>query len=164
MVPGVLIIGYGNPLRGDDGIGFYAAKALEECFRAEPDVEVMAAQELTPEMAEDVARSGIVLFVDAALGQAPGTIKRGTVRPEPGPGAFSHSMTPSSLLSAAGELYGDTPEAISLTLAGWSFEYGERLSKAAKLRMPELLRQAAALVEEHRTRPTTSELQGVRHR
>jgi len=164
MVPGVLIIGYGNPLRGDDGIGFYAAKALDEQFRAEPDVEVMAAQELTPEMAEDIARSGVVLFVDAALDHAPGTIKRATVRPEPGPGGFSHSMTPSSLLSAAGELYGDTPEAMSLTLAGWSFEYGERLSKEAKLRMPELLRQAEAWVEEHRARSSTAQLQGVRHR
>jgi hydrogenase maturation protease len=146
----VLVIGYGNPLRGDDGIGYYVAQALDERFRAEPDVEVIAAQELTPEMAEDVARSEMVLFVDAAAAGEPGTIRHALLVPDTGPGGFTHLLTPSTLLSAAGELYGDAPSAITLTLAGWSFALGERLSRPAKQRMPEMLRQAVALVQEHR--------------
>ncbi len=158
----VLVIGYGNPLRGDDGIGFYVAQALDERFRAEPDVEVIAAQELTPEMAEDVARTEMVLFVDAAAAGEPGTIQHARVLPDTAPGGFTHLLTPSSLLSAAGELYGDAPSAMSLTLAGWSFAMGERLSRPAKLRLPELLRQAVALVQQHRQAATVESMSRTR--
>jgi len=146
----ILIIGYGNLLRGDDGVGCHAAHALEEAFRKDAEVEVIASQQLTPEMAEDVSRSGFVLFLDASYGEAPGTIRRAGVAPEPGPAGFSHSLTPSSLLTAAEQLYGDAPEAMSLTLAGWSFEMGSKMSAGARLRLPDLLRQAKETIATHR--------------
>jgi hydrogenase maturation protease len=149
-VTGTLIIGYGNLLRGDDAVGCHAAHELEQHYRDDPAVEVIATQQLTPEMAEDVSRCGLVLFLDASSAEEPGTIRQTRVWPGNGPGGFTHQLTPSSLLSAAQQLYGDTPEAVCITLQGWSFEVGNRLSDDARLRLPEFVRQAQEVLESHR--------------
>ncbi len=149
-MPATLIIGYGNPMRGDDAIGCHAARQLEQHFWNDPDVEVIAAQQLTPEMAEDISLRDFVLFLDASFGEQPGTIKRIIVSPEPGPGGFSHHFNPSSLLSAAEQLYGDAPLAMSITMAGWSFDLGQKMSQIVTRRMPELIRLAQEAVETHR--------------
>ena len=91
-VPGTLIIGCGNPMRGDDAIGCHAARVLEQHFWNDPDVEVIAAQQLTPEMVDDILQRDFVLFLDASFGDQPGTILRTTVSPEPGPGGFSDHL------------------------------------------------------------------------
>ena len=149
-MPETLIIGYGNPLRGDDAAGYRAACDLERLFHDDPEIEVVASQQLTPEMAEDIARSQFILFLDAALGDRPGAIRRMEITPEPGPGGFTHHLTPSSLLSAAAQLYGDAPAAECITLAGWSFELGDKLSPGASRRLPELVRLARGIVQSHR--------------
>jgi hydrogenase maturation protease len=161
-VPGTLIIGYGNPMRGDDAIGCHAARALEQHFWNDPDVEVIAAQQLTPEMVDDILQRDFVLFLDASFGEQPGTIMRVTVSPEPGPGGFSHHLTPSSLLTAAEQLYGDTPFAMSITMAGWSFELGQKMSQIANRRMPDLIRLAQEAVEAHRHRAQARTPTGIR--
>ena len=149
-MPGTLIIGYGNPMCGDDAIGCHAARLLEQHFWNDPDVEVVSAQQLTPEMVDDVLQRDFVLFLDASFGEQPGTIRRITVSPEPGAGGFSHHLTPSSLLTAAEQLYGDVPFAMSITMAGWSFEIGQSMSQIASRRMPDLIRLAQEAVEAHR--------------
>ena len=67
---GTLIIGYGNPMRGDDAIGCHAARELEQHFWNDPTVEVMATQQLTPEMVDDILQRDFVLFLDASFGGA----------------------------------------------------------------------------------------------
>ena len=147
-----MIIGYGNPMRGDDGVGCHAARLLEEHFWDDPDVEVVAAQQLTPEMADDVSTRDFVLFLDASSGEPPGTIKRCTVSPEPGPGGFSHHLTPASLLAAAEQLYGDAPYAMCITMAGSSFELGQKMSEIATRSLPTLIRLAQEAVDTHRSK------------
>ncbi len=146
---GTLIIGYGNLLRGDDAVGCHAAHELEQHYRDDPKVEVIATQQLSPEMAEDVSRCGFVLFLDASSADEPGTIRQTRIWPGNAPGGFTHQLTPSSLLSAAQQLYGDTPEAICITLEGWSFEVGNKLSEGAQRRLPEFVRQAQRVLESH---------------
>lgn len=145
-----LIIGYGSLLRGDDAVGCHAAHELEQHYRDDPRIEVIATQQLTPEMAEDVAHSKFVLFIDAASQAEPGTICRFPVLPEATSAGFTHSLTPASLLTAAEQLYGDVPEAMCITLAGWSFALGNKVSHHARLRLPELVRQAEVEIEKHR--------------
>src|SRR5262245_41264787 len=62
---GVLVIGYGNTLRGEDGIG--PAVAEEVAARGLPGVRVIVAHQLTPELAADIADARLVVFVDAAV-------------------------------------------------------------------------------------------------
>ena len=75
-MPKVLIIGYGSPLRGDDNVGCHVAQMLEYHYRDDPEVRVIGSHQLTPEMAEDVAASEFVLFLDAAAGAPAGISSR----------------------------------------------------------------------------------------
>ncbi len=162
QVSRILIIGYGNLMRGDDGVGCHAAHALEEAFRNDSGVEVIAAHQLTPEMADDVSRSKFVLFIDASSEETPGKIRQARVLAQEVPMGFSHYLTPSSLLTAAEQLYGDAPQAMSLTLAGWCFELGSKLSPDAKRLMPDLLGQAKDMVATYRQTTQGRRLQPVR--
>ena len=60
-----LVIGYGNTLRADDGLGPAVAERLGSEW-ADEDVGVLSCQLLTPELAEPVSRAEIVVFIDAA--------------------------------------------------------------------------------------------------
>src|SRR5215472_4005839 len=73
-MPRVLIIGYGNPLRADDGVGWRMACRLGELVRDEP-FEVLAVHQLTPELAEPISRAELVIFVDASHNGLPGSWK-----------------------------------------------------------------------------------------
>jgi hydrogenase maturation protease len=157
IVTGTLIIGYGNLLRSDDAVGCHAAHELEQHYRNDLQVEVIATQQLTPEMAEDVSRCGFVLFLDASSAEEPGTIRQSCVLPANTPSGFTHQLTPSALLSAAQQLYGDAPEAICITLEGWSFEVGNKLSSGARLRLPEFVHQAQEVVESYRQQNSRAE-------
>jgi hydrogenase maturation protease len=123
----VLIIGYGNTLRGDDGFGYRAAERLRSLIDR-PGVEVIAAHQLTPELVEPLSRADSVIFIDAASHGAVGELKREAVFPSAEPAAFSHSVTPAGLLTAALCLYGRAPEAMLYSVAGEQFGYGEALS------------------------------------
>ena len=53
-MPHTLIIGYGNPLRGDDAAGYVAAELLRERI-FDPQVETVSEQQLLPEMMQSIA-------------------------------------------------------------------------------------------------------------
>ena len=156
-MPKVLIIGYGNSMRGDDVVGCHVARMLEERYRDEPDVRVLGAPQLTPEMTEDVAASEFVLFLDAAVGTHAGDIRQEKLKSRSGPLSLAHSLDPDLLLAAADKLYGSVPRAELLTIVGASFEVGDRLSTPVTRRLPGFLKRAQAIVESHR-RCTTREL------
>lgn len=151
----VLVIGYGNPLRSDDGFGWRVARSLEEGGCGD-DVEISACHQLTPEMAGDVAERDLVIFVDVEVGRAPGEVSRRGVGPEPPrPMAFGHSLEPPGLLALARELFGGCPEAMLISTGGETFEFGENLSpsvEAAVKAAAEEVRRSAAEVVRHRSR------------
>src|SRR5579884_268480 len=104
----VLILGYGNPLRGDDGFGWHTAQRLSAQFHS-PDVQVIACDQLTLELAEDISRAERVLFIDAARNLRAGDVRCETIAPRaPGergsPLSYSHHLPPSTLLNVCREL------------------------------------------------------------
>lgn len=68
-VGGDLVIGLGNPLRNDDGVGWWLAQRAES-QRAAP--RVLMVQQLTPELSLELAVVRRVLFLDAWLVAAEG--------------------------------------------------------------------------------------------
>jgi hydrogenase maturation protease len=124
--PGVLVIGFGNPLRGDDGAGPVVAA---RCREAGPGVAVVVAHQLLPEMAEQIAAARLVIFVDARAGLAAGDIIVEKIeQPAPAP-PLIHHFDPRALLSMAGSLYGHAPRAVLVGIGAASFDCGEELSK-----------------------------------
>ena len=146
----ITIIGYGNLMRGDDAAGILAARELEAYFRGDEEVKIAAVQQLTPEMAEMVARSSFVLFLDACNEQEPGTIRCIPVDSELQACRFTHHLTPAALLNAAQQLYGQAAPAATLTLTGWSFALNDEVSSGVRERLPEFIRQAKELIETHK--------------
>jgi len=71
---GILVIGYGNTLRRDDGVGVRAAEMMAADSRF-ADVEVLTAYQLTPELSLDIATASLVVFVDADVRGLPGSIE-----------------------------------------------------------------------------------------
>jgi hydrogenase maturation protease len=136
----VLIIGYGNPLRGDDGLGWHAAHTLEQEGFGE-DVEIIACHQLTPELAEPVGQADLVIFVDARWDGVPGSCARQEVVARSAePGSFSHACDPAALLAWGKDLYGGCPQAVMLSVTGESFAHGESLSPCVLAVLP-LLRE-----------------------
>jgi hydrogenase maturation protease len=126
----VLVIGYGNPGRLDDGLGPALADALERLKL--PGVTVDSDYQLAVEDARAVADHDVVVFADASLsGPAPFTFCR--IAPKPGAHFSSHIVEPEGVLALARELFGAQPEAYVLGIRGYVFDdFGERLSEQAR--------------------------------
>ena len=148
-----VIIGYGSTLRCDDGIGYIAAERLMELLPA-GQAEVIARQQLTPDLADVLRRYRRVFFIDACADAAPGQIDRRPIVPDgQNWGAFVHEMSPAVLLGCVEETYGQCPTGILYAIGVESFAIGEGLSPTAagtlerviKLIQAELASDKAAL-------------------
>jgi hydrogenase maturation protease len=134
---GVLVIGYGNELRGDDGIGPYLARAV--AVRQWACVRAVAVQQLTPELAEEIARARLVLFVDARAGGQCEAVEVRHIEAGGRASALGHTGDPRWLLALARDLYGGAPSAWWVTVAGRNFTPGDDLSPAALVHCREAL-------------------------
>jgi hydrogenase maturation protease len=138
MIP-VLIIGYGNPLRSDDGIGCRAVQALLDEWPAD-QVRIETAHQLLPEMADWLAGAAHVLFIDACWDLVPGRIRSRVVHPEKSRTAsMTHRFSPEGLLADARQYFHHHPEAVLVSVGGASFEHGEGLSRQVESALPDLL-------------------------
>lgn len=130
----VLVIGYGNSLRRDDGAGLILAEQLATAWQqAGKPVSVLTSHQLDPELASDIARSGaaIVLFVDAALpwGDDSPTVRLTPVTSGASASQIGHHLTPATVLLYATELFGYQGKGWMLSVPGFDFEHGEGLSE-----------------------------------
>jgi hydrogenase maturation protease len=134
-----LILACGNTLRSDDGLGPWLAAWAEERFATEPTVRVIARQQWTPDLAEEVAHAESVLFVDCALDMAPGTTRIAPVqRSSAQLGLATHHVSAAELLALSEELYGSLPrEAFLLTMGAGSTEMGETFSASVNAALSE---------------------------
>jgi hydrogenase maturation protease len=155
-MPHTLIIGYGNPLRGDDGVGPRAAELLADTGEARrggvtpplPNgVQVLVCHQLTIELAPQIAEADRLILIDARATGEPGSIEQCILTPAiPDRSSLTHHIDAQGLLAAAELLYGRAPETVLFTVSGGSFDCGERLTPAVAAALPDLLariRQAA---------------------
>lgn len=123
----VLVVGYGNELRSDDGVGPWVVERLSERCK-DPGVEFLACHQLLPEHAEPVSRSKRVIFIDAAADLPPGKMTCRRVRAETALKNVGHFFTPSGLLGMSEAVYGHGPEALVFAIGAESFEVGDSLT------------------------------------
>ena len=126
--PRVLILGYGNPGRQDDGLGPAASAEIEAL--GWPNVTAYDNYQLNIEDALDLAEHDIVWFVDAArAGPSPFAIE--TLEPAATLEFTSHLVRPEAILAMAQQYYGAAPQAFLLGIRGYAFEFFEGLTPAA---------------------------------
>ena len=129
MRPDRLIIGIGNPSRGDDALGPRLIERLE--VLALPDVELLTDFQLQVEYVLDLHGRREIIFVDAAAsGTAPCTFA--PVEPERDTSFSSHALSAPALLAAYAQHFGDAPPpSYLLAIRGYAFELGAALSRQA---------------------------------
>lgn len=151
-MPSIVVIGYGNPLRGDDAIGWKAAEALRDVYEDDTAVEVFASHQLNPEMAESVAEAGMVIFIDAVADRlAAGKVACESVHPADHSSAFSHQLDPPTLLASAIDLYGSCPRAAVIGVGIQSCDLGHHLSREVKAALPRVVAEVKQMIELHRS-------------
>ncbi len=126
---GLLVIGYGNTLRSDDGVGPRVADAVAAL--ALPGVRAQAFPLLTPELADPVSQARVVVFVDAAV-DAPREVQMRKLAPADTSQIMAHSASPATLLALARDVFGHCPEAWLLTIPVEDLGIGEALSPLAQ--------------------------------
>ena len=133
----ILVLGYGNPGRRDDGLGPAAAEAIE-AFSLR-GVRTSANYQLMIEDAYDAAESDVVIFIDAAkAGAEPYSIS--AVQPATNVSAFaSHVVAPELVLGLSGSVFGHIPRASLVGIRGYAFNFEEGLSARAQANLASAL-------------------------
>jgi hydrogenase maturation protease len=146
MTGGVLVVGYGNVLRTDDGLGWHAAERLADDPRF--DGVVLGRHQLTPELALDLSAAAFVVLVDASHGPPAGTFTIARVEPatDAGTTTWSHHLSPPGLVALAHELYGEAPDVFLVSCGVESLELGERLSPVVEAALPQVVDAVVELV------------------
>jgi hydrogenase maturation protease len=152
------VIGFGNTLRRDDGVGVVAA----ELMAADPrlaDVEVQARYQLLPEMALDIGECSLVIFVDADLRALPGSIEirpieaavpRSDADVRAQPSASTHHVGGGELLALAAQLSGHRAAAVEIGIGIADLEAGEGLTPAVEGALPKVVEIVVGLIADHR--------------
>jgi hydrogenase maturation protease len=125
----ILVIGYGNPGRQDDGLGPAAAAEIAKIGWS----NVMASDnyQLVIEDAIELASHDIVWFVDATcVGDEPCALRR--LAPAFDLPFTSHLLKPETLLAITDQQFGACPEAHLLSIRGYTFDFCEGLSDRAR--------------------------------
>lgn len=122
-----LVVGYGNTLRRDDGVGPRVAEAIHALHL--PGITTLSLHQLSPEHAQPVSQSNRVLFVDAAL-DGPREVSLRPIEPNPSLRLQGHAANPATLLALARDVFGHAPPAWLLTIRARNLEFGESLEPA----------------------------------
>lgn len=138
---GTLVLGYGNTLRSDDGVGPRTAEAVAAL--ALPGVRTLTCDLLTPELAEAISRARLVFFVDASV-EAPREVQVRRLEPNPTCQVMAHAADPRTMLALARDVYGHAPDAWWITVPVENLGVGCELSSFAEERMKEAVRAVVA--------------------
>lgn len=119
----VLLVGFGNEYRRDDGLGIKLLDLVD-------NIEKIKVQELTFDMAEILKNYDIVVFVDASIEGDEISFRKITEEITFSP--LTHHTSCEELLIWTKTLYGKAPEFYLLSIKGYDFDFGEELSEKAK--------------------------------
>jgi len=140
----LLVIGYGNTLRGDDGVGPRVAEAVGALHLS--GVRTLICHQLSPEHAEPISQAGRVVFVDAAV-DAPRQVQLRELEPGETTQLMAHAADPRTMLALARDVFGHAPKAWWLTIPARDLGFSETLSPTAQHGLKhavELVRQLVA--------------------
>ncbi len=139
---GLLVIGYGNTLRSDDGVGPRLVETLGGLRL--PNVCTLVCDLLAPELAEPIAHAARVVFVDAAV-DSPREVQLRPLVPADSSQLMAHAADPRTMLALARDVFGHAPRAWWLTIPIEDTGIGEGMSELARKGMAVALERLKAL-------------------
>jgi hydrogenase maturation protease len=145
----VLIIGYGNPYRRDDGVAYHVINAIRrqqgKTSLAQDDdgmdelgqvLDTIMQHQLLPELAPLLGEYHTVIFVDAHTASCPDPVRVVPVDPQYGFHAVTHHVSPAMLLELTRQSIGNTPVGWLVSVRGDDFDFGDVLSPACLAAVP----------------------------
>ncbi len=139
--PRILILGYGNPDREDDGVAWHILQGLADYLGRDSlntetggwdqlgdSPDLLFVLQLTPELAELIADYDRICFVDAHTGDYPEELRFESIPAEFQTSPFTHHMTPQTCLVLAKTLHGHAPQGIVVSVRGYQFGFSHTLS------------------------------------
>jgi hydrogenase maturation protease len=142
--PKILVIGYGNTLRGDDAVGQRVAQVVSSWNR--PGVTSIAVHQLTADLAEPLSKVDLVVFVDAKLARDEDSVAVQALEPSNATGSLGHTSDPRSLLALALAVFGRHPQAWLVSVPAVDFTLREGLSAVTSRAAEAAISQIAALI------------------
>lgn len=127
MSPRLLVIGYGNELRQDDGVGPAVANQVSEW--GIPGVETLIYHQLVPELIEKLAEVAEVIFIDASLTAAEVSLQPVQACTS---NSLGHSWDPGWLLHLSQHLRAHRPVAEMLSIPIKNLDHGTGFSDRAQ--------------------------------
>ena len=137
----VLVIGYGNPSRQDDGVGLTVVNGLRVRGGQAPldegddgfgdlgrQLDTLFLQQLSPELAETLIDYEHLVLVDAHFGIYPDLVHHADLEPQDEAAIVSHHFKPGTLLALARQLYGRAPTGELISVRGYAFDFTSELS------------------------------------
>ena len=126
MTAPVLVLGYGNPSRGDDAVGPLLIEYLSTLQL--PEIELITDFQLQIEHILDMQDRRLVLFIDAAVSHSQ-ALELHALHPEHYQTLSTHALSPQQLLGICQHVTGQLP-ALSylLSIKATQFELGAPLS------------------------------------
>jgi hydrogenase maturation protease len=154
---GTLVIGLGNPLMGDDGIGLEALRRLAMSDPQPAGIELVDGGTWGMNLLPLIETADAVLFLDAIrLEAAPGTVHE--LQGDAVPRRLAHKLSPHQIdlgeVLAIAMLRGTLPPKLhALGIEPAAVEMGMGLSPEVEAAMPALLARIAARLERFTAEP-----------
>jgi len=129
----ILLYGYGNPGRKDDGLGPILIDLVEKWIikKGSKNISVDSNYQLNIEDAYTIRDYDIVIFIDASIEEIDNFIVT-RVEPSDKVNYSMHSASPSFVLNLCNKIYHYTPETFLLHIKGYEFQLQEGLSEKAQ--------------------------------
>lgn len=141
----ILVIGYGNPDRADDGVALYIVNALlrllgrRELGEGETgleglgaDIDVIFLSQLAPEILEPCSGYDQIVFVDAHVGDKIADLDWEELESDESVPALSHQIGPEVFLAFIDALYDRRPRGFLVSVRGHEFDFHRGLSPATE--------------------------------
>ena len=142
-----MVVGVGNIILSDDGVGVHAARLLQDDPRVPAGVTILDGGTLGLELTAYVSDASRVLFLDAVnSGEAPGTLVRLTGKELLGAatGSSVHQLGVADLIAALALMAARPQEIVVLGVQPANTHLGTSLSPAVEAALPGLTDAALA--------------------
>lgn len=130
-----LVIGIGNLLRGDDGLGPQTVSLLDEIGFDGRDVSTLTLPQIDITLVSSLASVNYAIFIDARVCDSGDEVKIVQYLPseqDAYPSHTSHALSIPSVIEITRKLYGRAPACYLVLPSGYEFSIGERLSPKAE--------------------------------
>lgn len=145
----ILLYGYGNPGRQDDGLGNEFINRMEE-FVHQADLKhefsFDSNYQLNIEDAEEISGNDLVLFIDASEEEID-DFCFSKVDKSTAVSFTTHAASPGYVVSLCRDLFGKAPPAWLLHIKGYQWEFKEGLSEQAKKNLDTAVKECRELLK-----------------